>query len=296
MALLLVALIVMIIVDVVFFIMENTNPVDAIHQGKLMQSNSTPLQNINFSELNLFGNFGGEGLSELIDAPNTQLALELLGIFKSGNGDHSAAVVAQRGNAGKVYRIGDRLPGNATLDSVHDHFILINRVSRLEKLTFNEKSFSETSRDQRPKPRTEVSKGEADEKDKKPKGIALNKRRKMESSTTQSKNSPGEALLQLIKTHGNNAIDSTSAVLGESGIALVEGNNLKGYRLNSSNTMLSQVGLKTGDIIVAINGTPLGEASNDAEVLAQALAKKQARIEIKRGTKNLFLTVPIPSR
>ena len=118
----------------------------------------------------------------------------------------------------------------------------------------------------------------------------------MESSKAASKNSPGEVILQLLKTHGNNAIDSTSEVLGDSGIALVEEDNLRGYRLNSANTMLSQAGLKSGDIIVAVNGTPVGAASNDAEVLARALVQKQARIEIKRGTKILFLTVPIPSR
>ena len=296
MALALVALLVVIIVDTIFFIMENTNPVDAIHQSKLMKANSIPLQNINFSELNLFGNIREEELSERIDAPNTQLALELLGIFKSGNGDHSAAVVAQRGNVGKVYRIGERLPGNAILDSVHDHFILINRGSRLEKLTFNEKNFTHSNRNQKPKPRLEISKGDADEKDEKRKGIALSERRKMESSKAASKNSPGEVILQLLKAHDNNAIESTSEVLGDSGIALVEEDNLRGYRLNSANTMLSQVGLKSGDIIVAVNGTPVGAASNDVEVLARALVQKQARIEIKRGTKTLFLTVPIASR
>jgi len=296
MALALVALLVVIIVDTIFFIMENTNPVDAIHQSKLMKGNSIPLQNINFSELNLFGNIGEEELSKRIDAPNTQLALELLGIFKSGNGDHSAAVVAQRGNVGKVYRIGERLPGNAILDSVHDHFILINRGSRLEKLTFNEKNFTHSNRNQKPKPRSEISKGDADEKDEKRKGIALSERRKMESSKAASKNSPGEVILQLLKAHDNNAIESTSEVLGDSGIALVEEDNLRGYRLNSANTMLSQVGLKSGDIIVAVNGTPVGAASNDVEVLARALVQKQARIEIKRGTKTLFLTVPIASR
>ena len=99
----------------------------------------------------------------------------------------------------------------------------------------------------------------------------------------------------MIKKHGEKVINSPSEVLGQDSIDLVEEDSLRGYRLNSSNTMLSKVGLQSGDIVVAINGTPLGGGENDAVVLAQALAQKRARIEIKRGTKKLFLTVPIPS-
>ena len=88
--------------------MENTNPMGTSLQSKLKKTSSIPLKPIDFASLGLFGNIGEEELPELIYAPNTQLALELLGVFKSGNSNQSIAVVAQRGNAGKLYRIGDR--------------------------------------------------------------------------------------------------------------------------------------------------------------------------------------------
>lgn len=285
----------MIIVDTIFFVMENANPMGTSLQSKLKKTSSIPLKPIDFASLGLFGDISEEEIPELIYAPNTQLALELLGVFKSGNSKQSIAVVAQRGNSGKVYRIGDRLPGNAILDSVHSHFILINRGSRLEKLMFKEQNFIGTSGNRKIKASTEIVKSDTYEEDKERIESTVNERRKIQENAASTNSSPGEKILQMIKTHGEKVINSPSEVFGQDSIDLVEEDSLRGYRLNSSNTMLSKTGLQSGDIIVAINGIPLGGDKSDAVVLAQALAQKRARIEIKRGTKKLFLTVPIPS-
>ena len=275
--------------------MENANPMGTSLQSKLKKTSSIPLKPIDFASLGLFGDISEEEIPELIYAPNTQLALELLGVFKSGNSKQSIAVVAQRGNSGKVYRIGDRLPGNAILDSVHSHFILINRGSRLEKLMFKEQNFIGTSGSRKIKASTEIVKSDTYEEDKERIESTVNERRKIQENAASTNSSPGEKILQMIKTHGEKVINSPSEVFGQDSIDLVEEDSLRGYRLNSSNTMLSKAGLQSGDIIVAINGIPLGGDKSDAVVLAQALAQKRARIEIKRGTKKLFLTVPIPS-
>ena len=275
--------------------MENANPMGTSLQSKLKKTSSIPLKPIDFASLGLFGDIREEEIPELIYAPNTQLALELLGVFKSGNSKQSIAVVAQRGNSGKVYRIGDRLPGNAILDSVHSQFILINRGSRLEKLMFKEQNFIGTSGNRKIKASTEIVKSDTYEEDKERIESTVNERRKIQENAASTNSSPGEKILQMIKTHGEKVINSPSEVFGQDSIDLVEEDSLRGYRLNSSNTMLSKTGLQSGDIIVAINGIPLGGDKSDAVVLAQALAQKRARIEIKRGTKKLFLTVPIPS-
>ena len=285
----------MIIVDTIFFVMENANPMGTSLQSKLKKTSSIPLKPIDFASLGLFGDIREEELPELIYAPKTQLALELLGVFKSGNSKQSIAVVAQRGNSGKLYRIGDRLPGNAILDSVHSHFILINRGSRLEKLMFKEQNFIGTSDNRKIKASTEIVKSDTYEEDKERIESTVNEHRKIQENAASTNSSPGEKILQMIKTHGEKVINSPSEVFGQDSIDLVEEDSLRGYRLNSSNTMLSKTGLQSGDIIVAINGIPLGGDKSDAVVLAQALAQKRARIEIKRGTKKLFLTVPIPS-
>ena len=160
---------------------------------------------------------------------------------------------------------------------------------------FKEQNIIGTSGNRKIKASTEIVKSDTYEEDKERIESTVNERRKIQENAASTNSSPGEKILQMIKTHGEKVINSPSEVFGQDSIDLVEEDSLRGYRLNSSNTMLSKAGLQSGDIIVAINGIPLGGDESDAVVLAQALAQKRARIEIKRGTKKLFLTVPIPS-
>ena len=53
---------------------------------------------------------------------NRYLNLELQGVFKSDIPANSTAIVAESNKSGELFRIGDRLPGNAILDAVFaDH-------------------------------------------------------------------------------------------------------------------------------------------------------------------------------
>ena len=290
---LLVVFMMMVFVDTIFFIMENTNPISSPHQTTMIKANVIPSETINFSELNLFGEKGKEGLSKRIDAPSTRLALELLGVFKSGKVRDSTAVVAQKGNDGKLYRIGERLPGDAILDSVYENFILIKRGSRLEKLMFSEGIFSTSIKNERDRQDIALIQSEVINNEQITKNI-LNEGNQIKGNSTQLANSPSEILLQLIKPRDDKVTANPSEAFTRLGINLVEENNTKGYKLDSVHKTLVQAGLKNGDIIMSVNGTAVGEAAMDAVAVAQALAQKRARIEIKRGSKRLFLTVPIP--
>ncbi|MFT7092064.1 MAG: general secretion pathway protein C, partial [Candidatus Azotimanducaceae bacterium] len=73
----------------------------------------------------LFGKYQDTATPQSVDAPKTTLNLELQGIFTAEAAADSTAIVAQRGKSGELYRIGDRLPGNATLEAVFDDHILI---------------------------------------------------------------------------------------------------------------------------------------------------------------------------
>ncbi|OUV67966.1 MAG: hypothetical protein CBC93_03050 [Gammaproteobacteria bacterium TMED133] len=291
---LLVVCMMMVFVDTIFFIMENTNPISSPNQTKMIKANVIPSETINFSELNLFGAKGKEGLSKRIDAPSTRLALDLLGVFKSGKVRDSSAVVAQKGNDGKLYRIGERLPGDAILDSVYENFILIKRGSRLEKLMFSEGNFSTSIKNVRDRQDIAPIQSEVINNKQITENMILNESNEIKENSAQLANSPKEVLLELINPRDDKVTINPSEAFARIGINLVEENNTKGYKLDSADKTLVQAGLKNGDVIMSVNGIALGEAAMDAAALAQALAQKRARIEIKRGTKRLFLTVPIP--
>ena len=66
----------------------------------------------------LFGRADDNQQEEVISAPTTRLNLELQGVFLSDVPSTSSAIVAERGKDGKLYLVGDKLPGNSVLHSV----------------------------------------------------------------------------------------------------------------------------------------------------------------------------------
>ena len=76
----------------------------------------------------------------------------------------------------------------------------------------------------------------------------------------------------------------------------VEEDEAKGYQLgnSTSNPLLQQTGLQPGDVILTVNGKPVGVAMNDSALVEQALEEKVVRVEVQRDSRKFFLTVPIP--
>ena len=58
--------------------------------------------------------------------------------------------------------------------------------------------------------------------------------------------------------------------------------------------VLRAAGLQPGDMILSINGRPVGVASSDTALMAQVMASSRVRVEVKRGPRRFFLTVPVP--
>ncbi|MFT5920342.1 MAG: general secretion pathway protein C, partial [Granulosicoccus sp.] len=52
-------------------------------------------------------------------------------------------------------------------------------------------------------------------------------------------------------------------------------------------------GLKQGDVILRVNGKPVGNVANDKALISQVVASERARVEVQRGTRKFVVTVPI---
>ena len=57
-----------------------------------------------------------------------------------------------------------------------------------------------------------------------------------------------------------------------------------------------QAGLQEGDLILSVNGLPVGDIRNDAALLDETLAQSQVRVEIQRNDRRFFLSVPVPQQ
>ena len=84
--------------------------------------------------------------------------------------------------------------------------------------------------------------------------------------------------------------------LREIGITPVSEGSAQGYRLDSaaaSSPYLSQTGLQPGDVVLSVNGQPVGNIQQDRHQLDNILAEGSARIEVQRGTRRFFVTASL---
>lgn len=86
-----------------------------------------------------------------------------------------------------------------------------------------------------------------------------------------------------------------ATTLREAGISAVSNNESKGYRISEDvQSTIRQAGLQPGDVVLSVNGRPVGIAANDAGLIDQVMASSRVRVEVQRGTRRFFLTVPVP--
>ncbi len=88
-------------------------------------------------ERNLFGVAEADDApleQEVIDAPETRLNLNLKGIYATGVREASRAIIAEGNNDEKIYAVGDRIPGNATIENIYMDRVIIRRGGNLEAL------------------------------------------------------------------------------------------------------------------------------------------------------------------
>lgn len=92
-------------------------------------------------ELTFFGT-PGEAVAESVERaetlPETNLQLMLRGVMAGDTDQRDSALVEGPNGETDVYRVGDALPGNASLREVRTRRIVIERTGALETLTFPE--------------------------------------------------------------------------------------------------------------------------------------------------------------
>ncbi len=258
--------------------LENIDSAPASQPQQQGQSSPNP------TTLALFGRPDANASTKVIEAPTTRLNLELQGVFLSDTNGSSSAIVAERGRDGKLYIVGDKLPGNGVLQSVAADHILFKRSGRLEKLMFTSKRLDIQASGSSPS--NDVARA------------SQNRRTPTEDERANSvtRRSPAAATttgtrLSDIQTR---LAQNPKAVLDEYGLSAVAPGTSQGYKINSAHPALANSGLQPGDRVVSVNGAPLGVAMNDVRLIDQARSAGRVRVEVERGGRRFFLTIPIP--
>jgi general secretion pathway protein C len=190
------------------------------------------------------------------DAPQTSMALVLTGIIAGRNPSAGFAILGENATAAKVHAVGDNVPGGAKLHSVYSDRVLLDRNGHLESLSL---------------PR-------------------------------QSTGVLGANTVQAAVPIQNPAFDRVRRLISEDPALLSDimrnqpvlmAGKLHGFRVypGRNRQAFTRLGLRSGDLVIAINGTPLDDPARGDEIFRTIGSASEARVTVMRNGQQQDLTL-----
>ena len=216
----------------------------------------------------LFGQSDSIGTASA-SAPTTptRLPLNLRAVFVSTDPGQSTAIISQRNNSGKLYSPGDMLPGSAKLASIEATRVILSRAGTREELAFK-----------------------SDFKAKKGIQAATIAPQQAAQTSPAAPANPQSNALQQINAQLAQDPDETLEKMG------VSRRSEGGYRIGSkaNQPFLAQSGLQPGDVVLSINGRPLGDINVDRLALTNLASAGSVSVELLRNGQALTIKTRIP--
>jgi general secretion pathway protein C len=231
----------------------------------------------------LFGDASApESSASAEDAPATSLSLQLLGTFSTGDARLAGAVIGERGQDGELYRIGATLPGGAVLEKVEASKVLLRRRGQLETLSFDAAPSAGAAGD-----------GNA--------GLDMaagfrNMRERLSTPPQFTEDGEPVSRAQTVLTELQEDLQANpDGVLSDYGLRPVSTGASAGYVVGegTNSDVMKSLGLRPGDVVLSVNGKPLGNVRNDARMIDEVKASGEARVEIRRNTQTFTVNYPL---
>jgi len=191
------------------------------------------------------------------NAPQTTMPLVLTGIIAEDNPQDGLAILGENAGAAKVYAVGDNIPGGAKLHSVYVERVVIDRNGHLESLTLPRQAQGSA-----PPPSAAALQTESP---------VMDRMRKLLSDD------PG-LMADIMRPQ-----------------PVFAGGKQKGYRVypGRNRAAFGRLGLHPGDLVTAINGTPLDDPARGQEIFRTLGSSSEAHITVMRGGQQQDLTLNI---
>ena len=187
------------------------------------------------------------------DAPKTNMPLVLTGIIAAKDPKDGLAILGENESGAKVYAVGDKVPGNARVQSVYEDRVLLLRDGHLESLTL---------------PRQYAAR-------------------------------PAAAVQA---TPAENPVDRMRRVLSDQPGLIADvmrpqpvfaDGKQRGYRVypGPNRQAFMRLGLRPGDLVTGINGTPLDDPTRGQEIFRTLGSSSEARVTVMRNGRQQDLTL-----
>lgn len=206
----------------------------------------------------IFGRSAQDAAASGSNAPQTALALVLTGVLAQSDAEKGLALVGETAATAKVHAVGDMLPGGAKLHGVYLDRVVLDRGGTLESLML---------------PRQAA-----------PAGLSMSQQAPPLAGST------GDRVRQLVQQDPN----ALASLLRWQQVFNREG-RMSGVRVYPERNPASfaKLGLRPGDLITSINGTPLDDASRGDEILRSLGSMPEAKVSVVRNgrTTDLMLNL-----
>jgi general secretion pathway protein C len=192
------------------------------------------------------------------NAPATSMPLVLTGIIAGNDPQNGLAIIGPTPQAAKVYAVGDSIAGGPKLHSVYTDRVVIDRDGQLESLALPRQMAPGAA-----PPSAAMLQGSENP--------ALERMRRM---ITEQPGLIGDVLRpQPVMDHGH-----------MNGFRVYPGRDRQAFQ---------RLGLRPGDQVTAINGTPLDDRDRSEQILKTLSTSSEARVTVIRGTQTQDLVLNI---
>jgi general secretion pathway protein C len=191
------------------------------------------------------------------NAPQTSMPLVLTGIIAGNDPQNGLAILGQTAQSAKVYAVGDNVPGGAKLHSVYTDRVVIDRNGQLESLALPHNASSAA-----PPPTT---------------------------AALQTENPSFDRMRRMITEQPGLLADVMRPQ------PVMDHGKMNGFRVypGRDRQAFARLGLRPGDQVTAINGTPLDDRDRGEQILRTLSSSSEARVTVIRGGQTQDLTLNI---
>ena len=212
---------------------------------------------------NIFGQRANNAEPVEIDpmvAPETRLNLTLTGIFSASEAEHSRALIKDDSGKQRPYAVGDDIPGNAKLYSIHIDRVLLERKGRYETLRLQQDKLAGPS-------------------------LSASNRRFTPANTGTSSQLTGDALTTLSEVRAQLLQDPTKAGQYIRIQPVYNQGQLQGYRVypGKNRQLFKDVGLRAGEMVTSVNGTQLNDPTLALQMLTELSSASQMSVTLERA-------------
>src|SRR5689334_712527 len=201
----------------------------------------------------LFGNAAVQTSGDAANAPPSSMPLVLACVLHTEDPKEGMAIIGESAQAAKVVAVGQQVPGGAQLDSVYSDRAIINRGGALEAVYLPRQSGGGIVSAAAPPPMAQAA----------PQG--------------------NDAMIDRMRKLVNDDPGMLSQIMRPQPV--FAGGEMKGFRVypGANRQAFSRMGLRAGDMVTAINGTPLNDKDRAQEIFGTLGSSTDARVTITRN-------------